>query len=139
LDGMHPQYEHSPPASSRSTMATRRPASASGRPRARRPARPRSPARRMCPPRGDPSSASRSLSSPVANGVPATRDVLQRRRRNAECRRRDHESSRPAQRVTGCRRQLMRQLLPFPCDPVDRPHCTAICRRPERGPQCGST
>ena len=26
LEGMHPQYEHSPPTSSRSTMATRRPA-----------------------------------------------------------------------------------------------------------------
>ena len=29
LDGMHPQYEHSPPTSSLYTMATRRPASAS--------------------------------------------------------------------------------------------------------------
>src|SRR5690242_3841046 len=29
LDGMHPQYEHSPPTSSRSTMAARRPAPAS--------------------------------------------------------------------------------------------------------------
>ena len=29
FDGMHAQYEHSPPTSSRSTMATRRPPSAS--------------------------------------------------------------------------------------------------------------
>ena len=29
LDGMHAQYEHSPPTSSRSTSATRRPPSAS--------------------------------------------------------------------------------------------------------------